>query len=330
MISRATGISGGIALALASSATFGTSGTLAHSLLAVGWTPAAAVTVRITLGALALTIPALLAARGHWADIRANVGMIAAFGVIAVAVCQLCYFNAVERMSVSIALLLEYMGIVLVVGWLWARHRQRPRRLTFAGTALAVGGLVLVLDVFGATSIDMIGVLWALGAAAGLAIYFVVGSSGAARVPPIVMAWGALVVGSATMWIFAAVGAVRIRTSTSDVVLAGHEVSWLVPVLGLGLLAAAFAYVAGIGAAGLLGPKLASFVSLTEVLFAVIFAWWFLGESLTPVQLVGAVIVIAGVTLVRLDEFRAPAVSSAASSETSSDASASAPEPALV
>ena len=78
--------------------------------------------------------------------------------------------------------------------------------------------------------------------------------------------------------------------------------SWLVPVLGLSLVAAAFAYVAGIAAARLLGAKLASFVGLTEVLFAVLFAWLLLGQLPGRMQLLGGVFIIGGVTLVRIDE----------------------------
>ena len=59
-------------------------------------------------------------------------------------------------------------------------------------------------------------------------------------------------------------------------------------------------------AARLLGPKLASFVGLSEVLFAVAFAWLLLGQVLTPVQILGGVVVVAGIALVRLDELRAP------------------------
>ena len=49
--------------------------------------------------------------------------------------CQVCYFNAIARMDVGIAILIEYMGIVLVVGWLWLRHGQRPRALTIGGVS---------------------------------------------------------------------------------------------------------------------------------------------------------------------------------------------------
>jgi drug/metabolite transporter (DMT)-like permease len=80
----------------------------------------------------------------------------------------------------------------------------------------------------------------------------------------------------------------------------------LVPVLGLALVAAAFAYVVGTVAARLLGATLASFVGLTEVVFAVLFAWVLLGQLPTLVQLAGGVVVLAGIALVRLDELRAP------------------------
>jgi hypothetical protein len=46
----------GLTLAVLSAATFGTSGTFASSLIHTGWSPAAAVLVRVTLSALLLTI----------------------------------------------------------------------------------------------------------------------------------------------------------------------------------------------------------------------------------------------------------------------------------
>jgi drug/metabolite transporter (DMT)-like permease len=84
----------------------------------------------------------------------------------------------------------------------------------------------------------------------------------------------------------------------------GRRVSWLIPVLGLSFVAAAIAYVAGIGAARLLGPKLATFVGLTEVVFAVLFAWLMLGELPSGLQLVGGALIMVGIALVRIDEMR--------------------------
>ncbi|MDT4894226.1 MAG: hypothetical protein QOE97_3261 [Pseudonocardiales bacterium] len=305
MTSRTSGA--GLGLALFSAATFGTSGTFASSLLHAGWSPAAAVTLRITLAALILTAPALWQVRGQWHRVRASAPTIAAYGIVAVAGCQFAYFNSVSRMSVSVALLLEYLGVLLVVGWLWLRHGQRPRRLTVAGAAVAIAGLVLVLDVTGATHVDPIGVLWGLGAAAGLGLYFVVSAGADDQVPPVVMAWAGMVVGAVVLGVLGGTGVLHLTASTQDVVFAHHQVSWLVPVIGLSLIAAAIAYVAGIAAARLLGAKLASFVGLTEVVFAALFAWLLLGQLPGAVQIAGGVLILAGVTLVRVDELRAPA-----------------------
>ena len=297
----------GLGLAVLSAATFGTSGAFAASLLEAGWTPGAAVTVRVVLAALVLTVPALLMLGGRLGQLRRGAGTLAGYGVAAVAGAQLCYFKAVEHLSVAVALLLEYSGALLVVGWLWLRHGNRPRRLTVVGAAVAVAGLALVLDLLGSTTLDPVGVLWGLGAAVGLATYFVLSAGTDDALPPLVVAWGGLTVGGAVLAAAGALGALPFAAPRTDVTLLETEVSWLVPVLGLSLIAAVVAYVAGIFGARLLGAKVASFVGLTEVLFAVLFAWLLLGQLLTPVQLAGGVLVLAGIALVRLDELRTPA-----------------------
>jgi drug/metabolite transporter (DMT)-like permease len=301
----------GLAFALLSGATFGTSGSFATSLIAVGWTPGAAVTARVVIAAIVLTVPGLLALRGHSLRGRA-LRSITVYGVVAVAGAQLCYFNAVQHLSVAVALLLEYSGILLVVLWMWARHSHRPRRLTLAGGATALAGLVLVLDLAGSHHLDIAGVLWGLGAAVGLATYFVLASATEDALPPLAVAWGGLVVGAVVLGLAAVVGALPIHATREPVTLAHTQMSWVVPVLGMALVAGAVAYVTGIEAARLLGAKVASFVGLTEVLFAVVFAWLLLGQRLDAVQLVGAVLVVGGIALVRIDELRAPADVSAA------------------
>jgi len=303
----------GVGLATLSAATFGTSGAFATSLLLVGWTPGAAVTARVVTAALLLTVPALLLLRGQRALLRRGAGTITAYGVVAVAGAQLCYFNAVQHLSVAVALLLEYSGALLVVAWLWLRRGQRPRPLTVLGAAVAVAGLALVLDLAGDHALDPVGVLWGLGAAVGLAVYFVLSAGTEDAMPPLVVAWGGLTVGGVALLAAGAVGVLPFAAPRTDVELLDAQVSWLVPVLGLSVVAAVVAYVAGITGARLLGAKVASFVGLTEVLFAVVFAWLLLGQVLTAVQLAGGALVVAGIALVRLDEPRSPEVRAAAS-----------------
>jgi drug/metabolite transporter (DMT)-like permease len=293
----------GLILAVASAATFATSGAFATSLIDAGWSPAAAVLARITVAALVLTVPALLQLRGRWALLRRGAGRVAAYGLVAVAGCQLCYFNAIERMPVGVALMLEYLAAVLVVGWLWLRHGQRPRRLTVIGAVTAIAGLAMVLDLAGSAGINPAGVVWALLAAGCLAIYFLLSAAGGEEpLPPVVMAWAGLCVGAAVLAALGWTGALSMTATTRDVGYAGHQVSWLVPMLGLSLVAAVFAYVAGIGAARRLGAKLASFIGMAEVLFAVLFAWLLLDQLPSAVQFLGGAFILTGVTLVRIDE----------------------------
>lgn len=299
----------GVGLAIMSAASFGTSGSFARSLTEAGWTPGAAVTARIGAATLMLAVPTIWVLRGRWHALRREAVSVTFYGLVAVAGCQVCFFNAVEHLPVGVALLLEYLGTILVVGWLWVRHGHTPRRLTVAGAGVAVIGLLLLLDLAGGTRLDLVGVLWALGAAFGLATFFVVSGRSDSALPPIAFAGVGMTVGTVTLLGLGALGVLPMRATFGDVSFSGHRASWLVPIIGLSLIAAAFAYVSGIGAARLLGPKVASFVGLTEVIFAVLFAWLLLGELPTLIQLAGGFLIVAGVVLVRLDEMRPALVS---------------------
>jgi drug/metabolite transporter (DMT)-like permease len=294
----------GLGLALLTSATFGTSGSFGESLITAGWSPAAAVTARVTVAAVILTVPALISLRGQWRLMRRAAPTVATFGLVAVAGCQVAYFNAISRLSVGVALLLEYLGIVLIVGWLWLRHGQRPRRLTLIGAACALAGLALVLDLIGAQHLDPIGVTWGLVAAAGLAVFYTLSARTDDTVSPIGLAWAGMTLGAVTLLVAGASGVTSMHANTGPVDLAGHRVGWWVPVLGLALVAAVVPYVTGIAAARYLGAKLSSFVGLTEVLFAVLVAWALLGQLPTALQLAGGVFIVGGIVLVRIDELR--------------------------
>lgn len=294
----------GLGVALFSSAVFGISGSFAKALLETGWSPGAAVTARLTGAALILAIPAVPALRGRWHQLRENWVTIVLFGLIGVAACQLFYFNAVSLLSVGVALLLEYLAPVLIVFWLWAASRKRPRPLTVAGTLLSLGGLVLVLDLTGAVKVDVAGVLWGMAAAVCLAIYFFITAKEIDSLPPIVLASGGLLVGAAVMWLAGASGLLPMAFSMTDTKLGPWATPWWVPLAGLIVLATVLAYVSGIMAARALGSKVASFVSLTEVLFAVVWAWLLLGELPAAIQLLGGLLIVGGVVLVRLDELR--------------------------
>lgn len=292
----------GLALALVSAMSFGLSGALARGLLDAGWTAGASVLIRICLAALVLVVPGLVAIRGRWGALIDAAPTVLVYGVLAVAGAQLCYFYAVSTLDVGVALLIEYLAPVAVVLWMWLRKGQTPGRLTVLGAAIAAGGLVLLLDVIGGGSLSTTGVLWALGAMVGAATYFIVSADETTGLPPITLAAGGLMVGAVVLGVAGAVGVLPMAATTDPVDFAPFTVPWWVPVLALGLVTAAFAYVTGIAAGRRLGSRLASFVALTEVMAAIVFAWLLLDQVPAAIQLLGAALVLAGVVVVKLGE----------------------------
>lgn len=294
----------GLAFALVSALSFGLSGALARGLLDTGWSPGATVLIRVAIAAVVVLPLGLVSLRGRWDLLRRNTALVVTYGVLAVAGAQFCYFSAVQYMQVGPALLIEYTAPAAVVVWLWLRHGQRPSAVTLLGAALAAAGLVLVLDVVSGADISLPGVAWGLGAMVGAATYFVISADEDNGLPPFALAAGGLVVGALVLATLGLVGLMPMTAGTAPATYAVGEVAWWVPVLLLGLVTAGLSYTTGIAAGRRLGSRLASFVALTEVLAAVVFAWVLLDELPRLVQLLGGVLVLAGVVVVKLGESR--------------------------
>ncbi len=295
----------GLWFAVLSAASFGLSGALASGLMDAGWTAGGAVIVRVGLAAVVLSVPAWVALGGRWSLLRANAGVVVAYGVFAVGGAQFAYFNAVRHMDVGVALLIEYTAPVTVVCWMWLRHAQRPGRITLVGAVLAAAGLVLVLDLLSGADLSAVGVAWALVAMVGAAVYFVL-SAGESDLHPLVLAAAGLWLAAIVLLLAGAVGVVPVRMSDADVTYGDTSVPFWLPVLALGVVTAAIAYVSGIAASRRLGPRLASFVALLEVLSGLVFAWLLLDQVPAPVQVAGGVLVLIGIVVVKLGEPATP------------------------
>lgn len=290
----------GLAVALVSAATFATAGPFAKSLLDTGWSPGSVVLMRIAGSAVLLGPPVVRTLAGRWHLLRRGWRQVVAFGVASVAVPQLAFFYAIQHLSVGVALLLEYLGLVFVVAWQCLVARRLPRAPTVLGIVLALMGLVLVLDIFGGVRVDGVGVAWAMVAAVGLASYFLLsGQTHEEQLPGLALAGGGMVVAAVGFAVLGGAGALPMSFGTDPVSLAGVSLPWEVAVTELVVLGAVTPYVAGIFAARVLGAKLASFVGLSEVMFAVLLAWALLGELPRLIQLVGGLCILAGVVVVR-------------------------------
>ncbi|MBN0047052.1 EamA family transporter [Streptomyces actuosus] len=298
----------GLSLALASALAFGGSGVAAKPLIEAGLDPLHVVWLRVA-GAALVMLP--LAVR-HRALPRRRPALLAGFGLLAVAGVQACYFAALSRIPVGVALLVEYLAPALVLGWVRFVQRRPVTRAAAVGVVLAVGGLACVVEVWSGLSFDALGLLLALGAACCQVGYFVLsdhgGDSGDDAPDPLgVIAYG-LLVGAAVLtvlarpwdmdWSVLAGGALMNGTPVAAWLLLG----WIV------LIATVVAYVTGVVSVRRLSPQIAGVVACLEAVVATVLAWVLLGEHLSAPQLVGGAVVLVGAFIAQSS---APAKSSA-------------------
>ena len=298
----------GLIMAVGSALAFSSSGPFIKPLLEAGWSLGAALLVRMGVAGLVLSPAVFLAMKRQRGFLRRHWRLIAGFGLMPVLGCQLFFFSAMQRMPVAIALLIQYLAPVMLVAFVWLRTRRAPSALVLWGSAVAVLGLVLVVDIAGA-SFDLVGTLLALAAAVCVCVYFVISERAGDDLPPLALAASGLLAGAAIMGVLCLVGVMPFEAPAVSVVLAGAEVPWFVPLLWVAAISTTLGYAFGVMAVPRIGSRLASFVGLSEVLFALGFAWLFLSEIPAPIQFVGGALILVGVVLVRLDE---PATTDAA------------------
>ncbi|WP_406141570.1 EamA family transporter [Streptomyces sp. NBC_01089] len=287
------GKSVGLGLALVSAFAFGGSGVAAKPLIEAGLDPLAVVWLRVAGAALVM----LPVAWRHRALVRRRPALLIGFGLLAVAGVQACYFAALSRIPVGVALLVEYLAPALVLGWVRFVQRRPVTRAAAFGVVLAAGGLACVVEVWSGLSFDAIGLLLALGAACCQVGYFVLsdhGGDGADRADPLgVIAYG-LLVGTALLTVIARPWRMDWSLLAGRADMNGTSVpAWLL--LGwIVLIATVVAYVFGVVSVRRLSPQVAGVVACLEAVIATVLAWVLLGEHLSAPQIVGGVVVLLG------------------------------------
>ncbi|MGC0209519.1 EamA family transporter [Streptomyces levis] len=284
----------GLGLALLSAVAFGGSGVAAKPLIEAGLDPLHVVWLRVA-GAALVMLP--LAVR-HRALLRRCPGLLAGFGLLAVAGVQACYFAALSRIPVGVALLIEYLAPALVLGWVRFVQRRPVTRAAAVGVVLAVGGLACVVEVWSGLRFDALGLLLALGAACCQVGYFVLSDQGSdagdeAPDPLGVIAYG-LLVGAAVLTVVARPWTMDWSVLTGTARMDGTPVSALVLLGWIVLVATVVAYVTGVISVRRLSPQVAGVVACLEAVIATVLAWVLLGEHLSAPQLAGGVIVLVG------------------------------------
>ncbi|MGW7406673.1 EamA family transporter [Streptomyces sp. NPDC054833] len=284
----------GLGLALASALAFGGSGVAAKPLIEAGLDPLHVVWLRVA-GAALVMLPLAVRHRGL---VRRRPALLAGFGLLAVAGVQACYFAAISRIPVGVALLVEYLAPALVLGWVRFVQRRPVTRAAALGVVLAAGGLACVVEVWSGLGFDALGLLLALCAACCQVGYFVLSDQGSeageeAPDPLGVIAYG-LLIGALVLTAVARPWAMDWSVLSGTARMNGTPVPAAALLAWIVLVATVIAYVTGVVSVRRLSPQVAGVVACLEAVVATVLAWVLLGEHLSAPQVVGGAVVLVG------------------------------------
>lgn len=284
-----------LGLALGSAVAFGGSGVAAKPLIEAGLEPLHVVWLRVA-GAAVVMLP--VAVR-HRALVRRRPVLLAGFALLAVAGVQACYFAAISRIPVGVALLVEYLAPALVLGWVRFVQRRPVTRSAAVGVVLAAGGLACVVEVWSGLAFDALGLVLALGAACCQVGYFVLSDHGgdaegeAAPDPLGVIAYG-LLGGALVLTVVARPWEMEWSVLGGDAAMNGTRVPAVLLLGWIVLIATVLAYATGVLAVRRLSPQVAGVVACLEAVVATVLAWVLLGEHLSAPQVIGGAVVLTG------------------------------------
>ncbi|MEX2970292.1 DMT family transporter [Streptomyces sp. C184] len=295
--SRRSGATGGrgagLGIALLSALAFGGSGVAAKPLISAGLEPLQVTWLRVAGAALVM----LPIAWRHRELPRRRPALLMGFGLLAVAGVQACYFAALSRIPVGVALLIEYLAPALVLGWVRFVQKRPVTRAAAVGVVLAVGGLACVVEVWSGLSFDAVGLALALGAACCQVGYFVLsdhGSDGDDAADPLgVIAYG-LLLGAVVLTPIARPWGMHWQLLGGGADMNGTRVPAVLLLAWIVLVATVAAYLTGVVSIRRLSPQVAGVVACLEAVIATVLAWFLLGEHLSAPQLVGGLVVLTG------------------------------------
>jgi drug/metabolite transporter (DMT)-like permease len=288
-------------MVLVAATLFGVNGTVAKVALSSGLTSLRLTEARCAGAFVGLTLLALTRGRSTLRLARREVVPIATFGVVGVALVQLFYFLSIHRLAIAIALLIQYLGPLLVAIWARTFGHEHVRRRIWVALGLSLTGLTLMVQLWSGTSLDGLGVVYALISAVTYAAYLLLAEREVARRDTVsLLAWGfffATVFWSIVQPWWSFPGGVVARTVSLQGSLAGIHLPVWALVLWVVVLGSIAPFSLIVAALRHVSATRVGVMAMLEPVVATVVAWAWLRESLSAVQLVGAAVVLVAIAL---------------------------------
>ena len=290
----------GYIYALLAAFLFGANGSVSKVIIQAGFSAMQLTQMRVLGAALISGFVLLIIDKRSFRLPAGQWPVVLVLGVVGVAMLQVTYALAIELLPVGIALLLEYLAVLLVALVAFFVFKEKVRLRLWVAIAFVMAGLVVVAEIW-ASTLNPIGVMWGLLAAITLATYFLVGEKQLKTISPLALAFWTMTI-AAVFWLpFSGWWELDASSFTPLAPLGSEPDSALVPLWALlawNVVLGSFApFLLSLSALKRLSATAAGIVATSEIAFAFVTAWLWLQESLSLLQVVGASIVLGGIVI---------------------------------
>lgn len=279
---------------------FGFNASTVKIILGTEISPEQLVLFRTAITALIAGIVLLFTNKKAFKITKKELPVLVFYGVFGVALMQWSYSNAVSLLPISVALLIEYTAIVIVplVSLLLFKEKVRPR-LWFGITAVLIG-LAIVSNIWN-SALNPLGVAWAIMAAVCLSIYFLIGEHTQRKRDAMSTLFYTFAVAAIFWAIMNLINPGKVIDINLEFNLGGNLSAISMPVwaglLWIGIMGSFIPMLLDYIALGNLSATAVGVIATAETVFATVFAWAWLNESMTTLEVIGGLIVVAGIIL---------------------------------
>jgi len=273
----------GLVLIIISAASFGVMPIFARLAYNAGAEPITVLFLRFTIAAVVMNLIMILRRTAYPRGLVLLELIL--LGAIAYVGESLAYFLALKMASAGLVALLLYIYPALVTALSAIFLKEHLTRVKIVALFIALSGTALTLRISGGGS--LMGILLGIAAAVDYAIYILLGSRIVRRSGPMA---STTVIITSTAGVY--VGIVAIHGTTYPTTSTG----WIA-IIAIALISTVLAFVTFFTGLKRIGPTTTSTLSTFEPIVAVVLAAIVLGETISPIQILGGILILAAVVL---------------------------------
>ena len=273
---------------------WGSMGIFVRKLGAEGFDPIQIVSIRVTLAAVFFCIILLVKDRSGFGISLKDIPLFLGLGFGSILFFTVCYFTAINMMSLSAAAILLYTSPVWIMLMSILFFHEKMTRMKLLALVLAFAGCVLVSGISG-EKMTLTGLLVGLGSGIGYGLYSILGTIALRR-------YSAYTV-TAFTFLFAAIGSLIIcRPKDMMMKFAGTQELWKLILFCLltALITAVIPFLAYTLGLDSVEASRAGILATIEPMVATLFGVFVFSEPLTVLSGMGILLILSAVVLLNL------------------------------